>query len=86
MDPIRVAQSCLKFYSDSSESGVRLQSGNGTSTINSLFYKFRSVFTMIVKSSVLNSDSVAGDKTCRIGQLDRGELQSKIVLVGDEQR
>lgn len=54
MDPIRVEQNRLKFRSGSSKSGVRLQSGNGTPAINSLFYKFRSVFTVIVKSGALN--------------------------------
>jgi len=54
MDPICVAHSRLKFRSGSSKSGIRLQSENGTPAINSLFYKFRLVFTAIVKSGALN--------------------------------
>jgi len=59
MDPICVAHSRLKFRSGSSKSGVRLQSENGTPAINSLFYKFRLVFTVIVKSDVFNGNRSA---------------------------
>lgn len=61
MDPIRAVQCRLKFRSESSKSGVRLQSGSGRSAITSLFYKFRSLFTMIVKTGGRSEKSIIAE-------------------------
>lgn len=81
MDPIRAVQCRLKFRSESSESGVGLQSGSGRSAITSLFYKFRSLFTMIVKSGGRSEKSIIAEiKIRRTDQSDNhGGSQSNAV-------
>ncbi|CAL1688118.1 unnamed protein product [Lasius platythorax] len=74
MDPIRAVQCRLKFRSESSKSRVRLQSGSGRPAITSLFYKFRSLFTMIVKSGGHSEESIIAEikSVERVQSDDRG--------------
>lgn len=87
MDPIRAVQCRLKFRSESSKSRVRLQSGSGRPAITSLFYKFRSLFTMIVKSggALARIDNRAEIKSISRTFAGREIAQSNAMSAYDEQ-